>query len=337
MSARRLSLAALAAAVAAAAVACEESRPFTPPKAPSFEEEIPHAPAPTPFPLRGGTWRIAVAGTGSRCGLDAPPSVAYLDGARTRWQLASEPDLLDAAGLWDGTNLALAGSARRTFRPTTDCVLEDEEVWRLSRSAAAATVATSLEGTVSFARAVLEGNDCDAVSPPLPRAVVLGTGATPSPAFALVHAPATALKAEGREISRTLRVLDRGTILRVRADDGLWAKVDADGTSGHVRSSDITPACVASVPVRLRFASADAGPHLEPVSIEATRSISDVARDPLPRPTFTAFTLDPDAEPTSAPDLLEKSGGTHDRTPAPGSRPTPDRGGSGKKRTRGSR
>ena len=77
MKARSLALL----AVLGVALACEEHRSAGPGRGPSFEETDTPPASPTPVPLREGEYSLALGGTGSLCGFEAPPETIYLAGA----------------------------------------------------------------------------------------------------------------------------------------------------------------------------------------------------------------------------------------------------------------
>jgi len=147
-----------------AAVACEETRSPGPVRGPSFEETDTPPSSPTPVPLREGEYSLALSGTGSLCGMETPPETVYLGGARNDWQIVTQPGLVDVQGVWNGTNLALAGGARRIYRPTIDCVVEDTARWSLARERRGA-LTSELTGTITFARRLSEGEACEEAEP----------------------------------------------------------------------------------------------------------------------------------------------------------------------------
>ena len=160
MKARSLALL----AVLGVALACEEHRSAGPGRGPSFEETDTPPASPTPVLLREGEYSLALAGTGSLCGFEAPPETIYLAGAKRDWQVATQPGIVDVQGVWNGTNLALAGGARRIYRPTIDCVVEETSHWSLYRDRGA-VVSSELAGTITFARRISEGEACDQTEP----------------------------------------------------------------------------------------------------------------------------------------------------------------------------
>ena len=150
---------ALAFALAAAALAACEDPPPSP--RPDFGRAAPTPPAealPTPVPPPEGVWALEIVSTEDSCGYGAPPETVALAGDGLHFQIALQSFFIDAQGLLTGDDLALRGSSLLSYRPTYDCVIEEQDVWALRR-----TEPTTLEGELLRLRDHRSGDECVSV------------------------------------------------------------------------------------------------------------------------------------------------------------------------------